>query len=366
MSFATAELVGTPLTFCRTGYTGERGYELVIPAEAATAVWDAVTAAGEPYGLQPPVPQARDTLRTEMGYALHGHELSPTITPVQARLGWAMGWTKETFFGHEALRTEKQVGPTRLRGLKAGRAGDSGPGMVVRDPEGNELGAVTSGTFSPTSRPGIALALVDAHVALDDMVTVDVRSRAEPFVASSRRSSLPGYASRDALDLEHAGALGGQRRGDPAPGPVPKVGGQVIDGEPVDRGGLVVAHCGRPASVAAAEGHRDELAPVAVAERHLRLGHQQRQPLDVDPDAGLLGHLPGQGGGRLLARLDDPGRETPLPAVAAPVQQDVRLPSSSTRRTTADTPGSSSRPRAYRAAQVEHIVRGRSTALRIG
>ena len=128
-----------------------------------------------------------------MGYALHGHELSPTITPVQARLGWAIGWTKETFFGHEALRAEKQAGPTRLlRGLKAAGRGIPRPGMVVRDPEGGELGAVTSGTFSPTLKTGIALALVDAGVALDDAVTVDVRSRAEPFVVVKPPFVTPG------------------------------------------------------------------------------------------------------------------------------------------------------------------------------
>ena len=193
MSFVSAEVAGTPLTVCRTGYTGERGYELVVPADAAGAVWDAVTAAGEPYGLQPAGLGARDTLRTEMGYALHGHELSPTITPVQARLGWAVGWTKETFFGHEALRREKQVGPTRLlRGLKAVGRGIPRPGMVVRNPDGGELGAVTSGTFSPTLKTGIALALVEAGVALDDAVTVDVRGRAEPFVVVKPPFVTPG------------------------------------------------------------------------------------------------------------------------------------------------------------------------------
>ncbi len=193
MSFAAAELADAPLTVCRTGYTGERGYELLIPAEAAGAVWDAVTAAGEPYGLQPAGLGARDTLRTEMGYALHGHELSPTITPVQARLGWAIGWTKESFFGHEALRREKLAGPTRvLRGLRAAGRGIPRPGMVVRDLGGGERGAVTSGTFSPTLKTGIALALLETGVALDDAVTVDVRGRAEPFTVVKPPFVSPG------------------------------------------------------------------------------------------------------------------------------------------------------------------------------
>lgn len=95
MSFVDLDFDGTPISVCRTGYTGERGYELIVPVAAAIAVWDALVAAGEPYGLQLAGLGARDTLRTEMGYPLHGQDLSPTITPVQARLGWAVGWTKE-------------------------------------------------------------------------------------------------------------------------------------------------------------------------------------------------------------------------------------------------------------------------------
>ena len=97
-----------------------------------------------------------------MGYPLHGQDLSPTITPVQARLGWAVGWGKHVFFGDQALRTEKQAGPIRLlRGLQATGRGIPRPGMVVRSPDGAEVGAVTSGTFSPTLKTGIALALID-------------------------------------------------------------------------------------------------------------------------------------------------------------------------------------------------------------
>ena len=130
MSFVGAEHQGTAVIVCRTGYTGERGYELVVPANAAVAVWDAVLAAGEPYGLQPAGLGARDTLRTEMGYPLHGQDISPTITPVQARLGWAVGWKKDSFFGAEALRTERQDGAKRV----ATRAEGDRPGYpAARD-----------------------------------------------------------------------------------------------------------------------------------------------------------------------------------------------------------------------------------------
>uniref|UniRef100_UPI0026A50B84 glycine cleavage system aminomethyltransferase GcvT n=1 Tax=Desertihabitans brevis TaxID=2268447 RepID=UPI0026A50B84 len=182
MSFVPAELEGVGLTVCRTGYTGERGYELVVPARDAVAVWQRLREAGEPYGLQPAGLAARDTLRTEMGYPLHGHELGPEITPVQAGLGWAVGWDKPEFLGHRALREEKERGPARrLRGLLARGRGIPRPGMRVLA-DGRDVGEVTSGTFSPTLKSGIALALLDPAVTPDTEVEVQVRRRSEPFV----------------------------------------------------------------------------------------------------------------------------------------------------------------------------------------
>ena len=193
MTFVGGDYQGRPMTVCRTGYTGERGYELVVPVSAAEAVWDAVLAAGEPYGLQPAGLGARDTLRTEMGYPLHGQDLSPDITPVQARLGWAVGWKKESFFGADALRAEKEAGPRRLlRGLRAVGRGIPRPGMVVRLPDGREVGTVTSGTFSPTLKTGIALALLEPGVSDDDVVTVDIRRRQEPFMITKPPFVTPG------------------------------------------------------------------------------------------------------------------------------------------------------------------------------
>jgi aminomethyltransferase len=165
----------------------------VIPVQNAAAVWDAVLAAGESYGLQPAGLGARDTLRTEMGYPLHGQDISPTITPVQARLGWAVGWKKETFFGADALRAEKQAGPKRLlRGLRAAGRGIPRPGMIVRSPDGREIGTVTSGTFSPTLKIGIALALIEVGLNDDDVVKVDIRSRQESFVIAKPPFVTPG------------------------------------------------------------------------------------------------------------------------------------------------------------------------------
>jgi aminomethyltransferase len=193
MTFVSVDDRRTPVTVCRTGYTGERGYELVVPVSAAAAVWDAVLAAGEPYGLQPAGLGARDTLRTEMGYPLHGQDISPAITPVQARLGWAVGWKKQSFFGADALRAEKEAGPRRLlRGLRAAGRAIPRPGMAVRLPDGRDVGTVTSGTFSPTLKIGIALALIEAGLQDDDVVTVDIRSRQEPFVITKPPFVTPG------------------------------------------------------------------------------------------------------------------------------------------------------------------------------
>lgn len=186
MSFTDAAIAGADVTVCRTGYTGEKGYELVVPSDAAESVWDAVLEAGRPHGIRPAGLGARDTLRTEMGYPLHGHELSAEISPVMARAVWAVGWDKPTFWGKDALTTQRaeKSGPL-LRGLRATGRGIPRPGMAVRtvvDGEpGDVVGEVTSGTFSPTLRQGIGLALLDRAVTDGDTVVVEVRGRHEAF-----------------------------------------------------------------------------------------------------------------------------------------------------------------------------------------
>ena len=191
MSFDDVEFDGHPITVCRTGYTGERGYELVAPAGAGEALWDAVIEAGQGYGIRACGLGARDTLRTEMGYPLHGQDLSLVISPVMARAGWAVGWAKPAFWGKAALAAQKTElaagGATSLRasrGIIAEGRGIPRPAMVVRSGDGTEIGSVTSGTFSPTLRKGIALALLDPTVAIGDEVTVDVRNRSEAFTVA--------------------------------------------------------------------------------------------------------------------------------------------------------------------------------------
>ncbi len=180
MSFVETAWEGHPVTVCRTGYTGERGYELVPAWEVSGQLWDALLKAAEPYEGLPCGLGARDTLRTEMGYALHGNELSPDITPVQARVGWAVGWKKESFWGKEALVAEKAAGPERVAwGLLAtGRGIPRAHCAVLSD--GERVGEVTSGTFSPTLKNGIALALLKPSVSEGDEVVIDVRGREVP------------------------------------------------------------------------------------------------------------------------------------------------------------------------------------------
>jgi aminomethyltransferase len=197
MSMAMARWLEAPVVVCRTGYTGEHGYELVAPNEVLGDLWDALLVAGADLGAVPAGLGARDTLRTEMGYPLHGQDISPTITPVEALIGWAVGWDKPEFAGREALVAQRAAAPVRrLRGLLALDRGIPRPHMAVHRDSlvGAVVGEVTSGTFSPTLKQGIGLALLDASIAVDDEVVVDVRGRASrfrvvkpPFVQPSTR-----------------------------------------------------------------------------------------------------------------------------------------------------------------------------------
>jgi aminomethyltransferase len=162
---------GTPCLAAGTGYTGEDGVELSVPAAAATDVWRAVLGTGiEPAGLG-----ARDTLRLEAGLPLHGHELGPGITPLQAGLQWVVGWKKPAFRGKEALEAERARGVSRrLRGIATeGRRPPREGGAVLID--GQPAGALTSGNFSPVLGHGIGLAFLPPDVEEGTAVEVDVR-----------------------------------------------------------------------------------------------------------------------------------------------------------------------------------------------
>jgi aminomethyltransferase len=179
MAFEQADWHGTSVVVCRTGYTGERGYELMVhPASAASEVWDAVMAAATPLGGLPCGLGARDTLRTEMGYPLHGQDITRAVTPPQARLGWAVGWDKPEYWGRDVIEREQEVGAPRLLwGLRTEERGIPRPHMAVRGADDEDLGEITSGTFSPTLKTGIALAYLARSVGEGSQVKVDVRGK---------------------------------------------------------------------------------------------------------------------------------------------------------------------------------------------
>ena len=173
-----------------TGYTGEDGVEVAVPVEAAPAFWDALLDAG----LLPAGLGARDTLRLEAGLPLHGHELGPGITPLQANLGWVVAWDKGSFRGRDALEAERARGVDRLlTGLEVEGRQPPRAGYTVLSRDG-VLGEVSSGNFSPTLGRGIALAFLGPHVRPGEEVTVDARGQllpgrvvTPPFVRKGRR-----------------------------------------------------------------------------------------------------------------------------------------------------------------------------------
>jgi aminomethyltransferase len=173
---AEVEVLGHPCVVAGTGYTGEDGVELAVPRAHAASLWDAVVATGvTPAGLG-----ARDTLRLEAGLPLHGHELGPGITPLQAGLGWVVAWGKGNFQGYGPLAAERERGVTRLlRGLEVdGRRPPRADCRVLV--AGEVAGVVTSGNVSPTLHRGIALAFLPPEVGEGAEVVVDIRGMHAP------------------------------------------------------------------------------------------------------------------------------------------------------------------------------------------
>ncbi|HLT17543.1 MAG TPA: glycine cleavage system aminomethyltransferase GcvT [Acidimicrobiales bacterium] len=173
---AEVDVLGHRCVVAGTGYTGEDGVEIAVPVDGAARVWDAVVAAGvTPAGLG-----ARDTLRLEAGLPLHGHELGPGITPLQAGLEAIVAWGKGGFRGHDALVAERERGVgRRLRGLEVeGRRPPRADCPVLLD--GEQVGVVTSGNVSPMLGRGIALAFLRPDLEPGDEVVVDIRGSRAP------------------------------------------------------------------------------------------------------------------------------------------------------------------------------------------
>jgi aminomethyltransferase len=197
MAYQDVHHDGRPVRVCRTGYTGEHGYELLPGWDDTAVLWDALLDVARELGGMAAGLGARDTLRTEAGYPLHGQDLSLEISPLQARAGWAVGWKKEVFWGRDALVAEKAAGPARLLwGVEAVDRGIPRPHMTLLDPDGHEVGEITSGTYSPTLKKGIGLGLIaaDSGVGAGDEIALDIRGRRSavrvvkpPFVATHVR-----------------------------------------------------------------------------------------------------------------------------------------------------------------------------------
>lgn len=168
---ATPRWNGIECSVAGTGYTGEAGLEIAISTDDALSLWDALSGAGIPAaGLG-----ARDTLRLEAGLPLHGHELGPGITSLQAGLGWVVAWDKPAFDGRDAALAERETGvPRRLAGIitEGRRPARAGCTLSIGD---QAVGVVTSGNFSPVLGHGIAMGFVPPDVDTGTAVTIDVR-----------------------------------------------------------------------------------------------------------------------------------------------------------------------------------------------
>jgi aminomethyltransferase len=176
--FVEADVAGVPTIISRTGYTGEDGFELYFAADKAQMIWSQLLETGADAGLVPIGLGARDTLRLEKKYALYGHELSESISPLEAGLGWITKLDKPSFVGQTALQEMKGKGvPRRLVAIRMSDKGIPREEYPVFVGE-KEVGVVTSGTMSPLLKVGIALALVESSVAaIGTAVEIGIRQR---------------------------------------------------------------------------------------------------------------------------------------------------------------------------------------------
>ncbi|MFQ5587385.1 MAG: glycine cleavage system aminomethyltransferase GcvT [Nitrospiria bacterium] len=183
--FVEVELVparGATVLVARTGYTGEKGYEIIIPAERAVAVWNAVMTAGTDLGIKPVGLGARDTLRLEMGYPLYGHEMNEKTTPVEASLSRFVDFEK-TFIGKARLLAQQETGVQRkLLGLELLVRGIPREGHLIYSDQ-KEVGRITSGNYAPSLKKGIGMGYVDlSYSEVGGELLVDIRGKASPAV----------------------------------------------------------------------------------------------------------------------------------------------------------------------------------------
>jgi aminomethyltransferase len=191
--FASFDRKGGEVIVSRTGYTGELGFEIYLPAGEALGLWNELLEAGERFGAAPIGLGARDTLRFEACFCLYGHELDEETTPLEAGLSWLVKLKKGDFLGRDALVAQKERGSERklvgleLEGKSIGRQGY--PVLL----EGERIGTITSGTFAPTLKRSLAMALVSSSTPQRaGGITIDVRGKSIP----ASLVDLPFYRSR--------------------------------------------------------------------------------------------------------------------------------------------------------------------------
>jgi aminomethyltransferase len=176
------EIAGHSVLLARTGYTGEDGFEIYLPAPEAPALWRTILTIGEPHGLVPAGLACRDTLRLEAGMALYGNDIHPSTNPYAAGLGRVVALDKD-FVGRDALAVLAERQPERvLVGLIGSGRRAARSGCPIKASEGNEIGTVTSGVLSPTLGTPIALAYLDiALTEIGQVVDIDVRGTLQPY-----------------------------------------------------------------------------------------------------------------------------------------------------------------------------------------
>lgn len=179
LQVAEGEIGGIRAVFARTGYTGEDGFEIFFDAAQAEKVWELLIEAGKEHGLVPAGLGARDTLRLEMGYPLHGNDIDEEHTPFESNIGWICKLEKGDFIGKDVLVRQKSEGvKEKLTGAVLTDKGVPRHGYEVLSPDGEKIGVVTSGTMSPSLGEGIALVRIRSeYVGEGREIYIQVRDK---------------------------------------------------------------------------------------------------------------------------------------------------------------------------------------------
>lgn len=190
MHFTIVPFEGQQIIISRTGYTGEKGVEIYAPNACIVKLWNLFLEKGQPFGIEPIGLGARDTLRLEMGYALYGHELSDHIMPIESVSAWTIKWDKPDFLGKKALESFRKSNKYRHEyGIILKDKGVAREGYPVFQ-NGQPIGIVTSGTFSPSLNQAIAIVLVEKKLKEGDSVDIQIRQN----FCSGQVVSLPFYS----------------------------------------------------------------------------------------------------------------------------------------------------------------------------